>query len=211
MLARQKIVGPGQLVPAEPGQKPQKKPRGKKGPRMSLLRRIERLSHHNVQRFSGWCFAGNDTLAADYDVEPRTIRRWFRQLENEKLIETKIVGNIRLSRATKRGLGALADEGEADKLTPDAPKKSAQLSGETDIESVSGGQAGPGGGHSVPVHSTDLCTEYVLATLQKKLSPSSYRKASEAYVAASDGKVIFLHLPNYLEEILRSFFDAEFI
>ena len=58
MLARQKIVGPGQLVPAEPGQKPQKKPRGKKGPRMSLLRRIERLSHHNVQRFSGWCFAG---------------------------------------------------------------------------------------------------------------------------------------------------------
>lgn len=211
MLARQKIVGPGQLAPAEPGHTPQKKPRGKKGPRMSLLRRIERLSHHNVQRFSGWCFAGNDTLAADYDVEPRTIRRWFRQLENEKLIETKIVGNIRLSRATKRGLGALVDEGEADKLTPDASREPAYLSGEGDIESVSGGQIGPGGGHSVPVHNTDLSTEYVLATLQKKLSPGSYEQASQAYVAAADGKVIFLHLPNYLEEILRSFFDVEFI
>lgn len=206
MHAHLRVVGQGEAAP-----EPLQRPRKKKGPRMSLLRRIDRLSNHNVNRFKGWCFAGNDTLACDYDVEPRTIRRWFRQLENEKLIETKIIGNVRLSRLTNRGLGALKDESEADKLTGDKKLSEPFLSEEADIETSTGGHPGTRGGQSDPVHNTNISTEYVLATIQNKISPGSFEEVKKAFIGVAEGRVMFLHLPEHLEKILSRLFKVEFI
>lgn len=207
MHAHLRVIGQGEPVPF----KANRPTRKKKGPRLSLLRKIERLSHHKVDRFKGWCFAGNETLAADYDVEPRTIRRWFRQLEDEKLIETKIIGNVRLSRPTNRGLGTLEDEQEADNLTGDTNLIRSKITGEADIQTPTGGHSGLTGGQFDPVHNTELSTEYVLATIQNKISPGSFEAVQKAFVGVAEGRVMFLHLPEHLEKILSRLFKSEFI
>lgn len=211
MLARHRIVGPGAVAPAQPDTKSQRKPRAKKGPRLSLLRKIEKLCHHNVSKFTGWCYAGNEFFAAEYDMDPRTIRRWFEQLTKERLIEVQIIGNIRLSRPTKRGLGALADEGTADIKPADTQLQSTKMTTEADNETSTGGHSDRLGGHPDHVYSNNLSTEYVLSELQRKVSPASFEELRKAFVAVSDRKVIFLHLPGYMERLIRTMFDVEFV
>lgn len=213
MHAHLRVIGHDEAIP-ERRKKPV--PKKKKGPRISLLKRIHRLSQHSNQNYLGWCYAGNEMLAADYDTSTRSIRRWIAELESQGLIELQVAGRVRKMRLTGQGRGLLEDRSKKD------PHLVANTStGESSINdnlssmvanmSDFDGHSDHFDGQYVHKQERDLTGTYVLATVKDKISPGSFEEVQKAFVGVAEGRVMFLHLPAHLEKILSRLFQVEFI